>query len=110
MVIAALKKKPLAVKAEAQGKQYIVTVKLDGADATMVYSPDLPYAMSSENENGERVYKTSGKGHFPALMEDILRFFETGEVSFDTNETLDVMKLREAAIKATALNGEWIEI
>lgn len=110
MVIASLKKKPLAVKAEAQGKQYIVTVKLDGAGATMVYSPDLPYAMSNENENGERAYKTSGKGHFPALIEDILRFFETGEISFDTNETLDVMKLREAAIKATSFTGEWIEI
>ena len=110
MVIAALKKEPLAVKAEAQGKQYIVTVQLDGAEATMVYSPDLPYAMSSENKNGERVYKTSGKGHFPALIEDILRFFETGEISFDTQETLSVMKLREAAIKATAQNGEWIDI
>lgn len=110
MVIAALKKKPIAVKAEAQGKQFIVTVKLDGADATMIYSPDLPYAMSNENANGERVYKTSGKGHFPALIEDILCFFETGKISFNTNETLDVMKLREAAIKATALNGEWIQI
>lgn len=110
MVIAALKKEPLAVKAEAQGKQYILTVQLDGAEATMVYSPDLPYAMSSENKNGERVYKTSGKGHFPALIEDILRFFETGEISFDTQETLSVMKLREAAIKATAQNGEWIDI
>ena len=43
-------------------------------------------------------------------MEDILRFFETGEVSFDTNETLAVMKLREAAIKGVARDGEWIEI
>ena len=110
MVIAALKKEPLAVKAQAQGKQYILTVQLDGADATMVYSPDLPYAMSNENKNGERAYKTSGKGHFPALIEDILRFFETGEISFDTKETLAVMKLREAAIKATAKNGEWIQI
>ena len=110
MVIAAFKKAPLSVKAEAQGKQYIVTVKLDGADATMVYSPDLPYAMSSESASGERVYKTSGKGHFPALIEDILLFFETGNISFDTNETLEVMKLREAAIKATRKLGEWIEI
>ena len=66
--------------------------------------------MSSENENGERVYKTSGKGHFPTLIEDILRFFETGEFSFDTNETLDVMKLREAAIKGTLADGQWLDI
>ena len=110
MVIASLKRKPLSIRVEAQGKQYISTVKLDGASATMIYSPELSYAMSSENENGERVYKTSGKGHFPTLIEDILRFFETGEFSFDTNETLDVMKLREAAIKGTLADGQWLDI
>ena len=111
MVIAALKREPLAIRVEAQGRQIISTVKLaEGASATMIYSPELSYAMSSENENGERVYKTSGKGHFPALMEDMIRFFETGEVSFDTSETLAVMKLREAAIKGTAHDGEWLDI
>ena len=111
MVIAALKSKPLAVRVDAQGKQYVSTVHLDdGKGATMVYSPDLGYAMSSENEDGMRAYKVSGKGHFPALLEDILRFFETGEVSFDTNETLAVMKLREAAIKAVAKDGDWLAI
>ena len=110
MVIASLKRTPLAIRVEAQGKQYISTVKLDGASATMIYSPELSYAMSSENENGERVYKTSGKGHFPALIEDILHFFETGEFSFDTNETLDVMKLREAAIKGAFADGQWLNV
>ena len=110
MVIASLKRAPLAIRVEKQGKQYISTVKLDGASATMLYSPELSYAMSNENENGERIYKTSGKGHFPALIEDILRFFETGEISFDTNETLDVMKLREAAIKGTSADGQWLKI
>ena len=110
MVIASLKRTPLAIRVEKQDKQYISTVKLDGASATMLYSPELSYAMSSENENGERIYKTSGKGHFPALIEDILRFFETGEISFDTNETLDVMKLREAAIKGTSADGQWLKI
>ena len=111
MVIASLKRKPLAIRVEAQGKQYISTVKLEGgANATMIYSPDLAYAMSSENENGDRIYKTSGKGHFPALIEDILRFFETGVISFDTNETLSVMKLREAAIKGVSADGKWFDI
>ena len=111
MVIAALKKKPLSVKVDKQGKQYITTVRLaDDRSATMVYSPDLPFSMSSEDEAGERVYKTSGQGHFPNLIADILNFFRTGEISFDTSETLDVMKLREAAIKGTCNIGEWIEV
>ena len=43
-------------------------------------------------------------------MEDMLRFFETGAVSFDTRETLAVMKLREAAIRGLAYDGEWIDV
>lgn len=111
MVIAALKSKPLSVRAEKQGKQYNFSLKLaDGKEATMVYSPDLSFAMSSEDSDGKRCYKASGSSHFPNLIADILNFFKTGEVSFDSSETLEVMKLREAAILATEKLGEEIEI
>ena len=111
MVIATLKAEPRAVKVEAQGKQYIVSVRLDGGkEATMVYSPDLPFALSWENADGARSYKPSGGTHFPNLIRDVINFFECGEVSFDTSETLLVMKLREAALKGTCRLGEWIEI
>jgi hypothetical protein len=111
MVIASLKSEPLAVKAEAQGRQYIISVKLsEDKEATMIYSPDLTFAMSWENAAGERSYKAPGKTHFPNLIADIINFFECGEVSFDTAETLIVMKLREATLRATSRLGEWIEL
>ena len=111
MVIASLKAKPTAVKVEKQGKQLISSVTLDGGkEATMIYSPDLTFAMSGENADGERAYKPSGRSHFPNLISDMMKFFETGEVSFDTNETLEVMKLREASIKGADAPGEWIQI
>ena len=111
MVITALKSKPLAVKVEKQGKQYISSVKLEGGkEAVMVYSPDLAFSASSENENGDRVYKSSGRGHFPNLIEKIVDFFENGKLPFDKEETLEVMKLREAAIKGTHALGEWITV
>jgi hypothetical protein len=34
------------------------------------------------------------------LIADILRFYQTGELPFDTAETLEVMKIREAALLA----------
>ena len=111
MVIAALKSEPLSVRAEKQGKQYTLFVSLaDGKAATMVYSPDLSFAMSSEDSKGERSYKASGKSHFPSLIADILNFFKTGELSFDASETLAVMKLCEAAIKATENLSVEVEI
>lgn len=37
---------------------------------------------------------------FDGLIADILRFFEEGTVSFDTAQTLEAMKLRDAMVKA----------
>ena len=111
MVIASMKSKPVELKAEKQGCQYIVTVRLEGEkEAVMVYSPDLAFSLSAEGYDGKRVFKASGNSHFPKLLLDIVRFFETGEVSFDCAETISVMKLRECAIKATQRVGEWIKI
>lgn len=47
---------------------------------------------------------------FVDLLADILRFFETGEVSFDVNQTLEVMRLREKLILAREKEGEWINL
>ena len=111
MVIAAMKKEPLKIKAEKQGNQYICSVKLEGGrEATMVYAPSLDFSMMSEFEDGTSVYKRSGNGHFPNLIADIINFYECGDISFDVNETLLVMKLREAAIKATENIGTWLDI
>ena len=43
-------------------------------------------------------------------MKDILVFFETGKISFDTAETQEVMKIREAALKAKDTPDVWVEI
>ena len=111
MVIAAMKAEPLKIKAEKQGRQYILSIKLEGEkEATMVYAPALDFSMTSEFEDGSSVYKRSGDGHFPNLIADIINFYECGEISFDTRETLLVMKLREAAIKATENLGVWLDI
>jgi hypothetical protein len=111
MVISVLKEKPLSVRVEKQGAQYCTFVKLSGdREATMLYSPTLPYAISFENVNGKTEHRPAGAGHFQNLMLDIVEFFDTGRVSFDTNETLEVMKLREAAVKGCGRIGEYIQI
>lgn len=44
---------------------------------------------------------------FNSLTEDIMNFFETGKISFDTQQTLEVIKVREALIAAKENAGEW---
>lgn len=44
---------------------------------------------------------------FNHLLVAILRFFETGEVAFDVNQTLEVIKIREALINCKETPGQW---
>lgn len=106
-----LKKSPVRIKAEPQGRsQCIVRVALDDSrEATLVFAPFAPYTVVCEMEEGA-AYKAFQSEFFPRLIEDILRFYLTGEVSFDPAETLWVMKMREGAIKAAANPGEWISL
>jgi hypothetical protein len=43
-------------------------------------------------------------------LQDVLRFYESGTVSFDTAETLEIMAVREKALAALSTPGEWVEI
>lgn len=44
------------------------------------------------------------------LISAILRFFTDGRLPFDTAETVEAMRIREAIVTAKHKNGEWIEI
>mgnify|MGYP001851382533 FL=1 len=43
-------------------------------------------------------------------MADILRFYETGEVSFPQEQTFEAMRVRDAILKAAGREGEWIPV
>ena len=59
----------------------------------------MPFTVCTE-KSGVSAYAELNSDYFRALIADILRFYESGKVSFDTNETREVMRIREALIKA----------
>ncbi len=69
-------------------------VSTDEWCASLVFSPGMPYAVCAELTKGGAVYKKIESKYFMGLIADMLRFFGTGEVSFDPAETPAVMKLR----------------
>ena len=77
----------------------------DGKEASVSFSPSLPYAVGKDGTDELVPIKSA---YFAALIEDMIRFYITGDVSFDIAETLEVMKLREMLIKAKNNLGEWI--
>lgn len=109
MLVAATKKTPKAVCAHVQGNQLFATIRWkEGGEASLLFSPALDFCLLGEDESGAVRRAPAGGDFFPALLRDILRFFETGEVSFDPRETLAVMQLREMILAAAQNAGEWI--
>ncbi len=100
--------KPVAVKVEKQYEQYFTTIEYkNGKMATMIFTDALPFQIYGRKDAEVGIYKTIDSPFFINLLSDILRFYESGEVSFDTKQTLAVMKIREAAIKGKDDLGNW---
>ena len=88
------------VTATPHGTQWFITVDYgDGRLATMIYGERMHYTLYMASTEKE-AWKEAKSAFFPALMKDILNFFETGEISFDTAETKEVIRLCEMTVKA----------
>lgn len=100
------------VKVEKVGDdQYVSNVKFsDDKQATIVYSPNNPFTVGVLQSHGEPGYAAATSDFFKGLLADILRFYNTGVTSFDVNQTLQVMKVREGVIKGMNNCGVWIKL
>ena len=86
---------------------YVETVS--GKVATLTWAPPLPYTVWASTAGQSSVYTSIKSEFFKGLMADILRFYETGEPPFDPAQTLEVMRVREALLRATECPGIWVE-
>ena len=83
----------------------------DDREAMMVFAPRLPYTMQMTDVNGKNKYVAIKSAFFPALMAEILRFYENGKSSVSPEETLEVMRLCQGAVRAMNGDaGEWIAL
>ena len=87
-------------------QEWVDVAYANGKSAKMVFAPGLPFVAAVSDANGT-AYLPINSAFFDSLIADIFRFFETGEVSFAGEETLEVMKIREAAIAAKECANEW---
>ena len=102
------------IRAEQYGQQlYFHIAYGDDRTATMIFARSLPFTvyLSDGDPKGERpVYTPVTSQYFNGLIRDMLRFFETGETSFDAAQTLEIMRIREGALLAEQRMGEWVDL
>ena len=111
MIIKTLGLDPKKVKTESldNGAKTVYVEFASGKQGKMMYAPDNSFSVSVEFSDGKSYAEKVNDGViFAGLIEDMLRFFISGNTSFNTSETLVVSLVREAAIKSNANGGEWI--
>ena len=112
MVVKVMNTKALKVRVEKQGAtQFVINIDFEQEKrATLLFSPAYGFNVCVENSEGAAICRPIVSAMFKGLIADILRFYVTGTVSFDTAQTLEVMKIREGILKAEQSEGEWIEL
>ena len=100
------------IRAEKLGDQWIYRLEYaDDRCALMTYAPrKLGFTVYMNDGAGNYMYTPVNSDFFKVLIADMVRFFEDGEVSFNTEETLEVMKIRNGVILAMQAPDTWIEL
>ena len=95
-----LKAKATRASVRKQGKQVVCEIEFEGnKQATLCYGEAMPFTVCTEH-GGVSAYAELNSDYFRALIADILRFYESGKVAFDTDETREIMRICDALIKA----------
>lgn len=106
MAVLLLKDPVQSVSVKRQGDQRLCEMRTEhGKQATIVYAQRLPYLASGEKPDGEAWHQEIRSSFFNGLIADILHFYETEEVSFDTQQTLEVMRMRDMLLSADRSGG-----
>lgn len=102
-----------ATKVKAENVDGVVKFEVafnNGKTAYMNYSTAFGYDAEIEYKDGTKKKVDLIGGCFQNLINNIVKFFETGKVDFDNTEILEVMKIRDASLIAKDNLGVWIKI
>ena len=93
---------------DGDNDSFELTMK-DSRTAKITYGEGLRFAYEATLENGESVSAVARSSYFKTLMAKILEFFTTGKLPFDTNETVEAMRVRDAILASMKNENEKIE-
>ena len=102
-----------SVRWEARGEQeWVHLCYTDGRRATLVISMGeyLGFHVFLADKGGKTADLAISSPIFYNQMQDTVRFFETGKPSFDKEETLELMRARDAILESKAGGGVPVNI
>lgn len=97
------------VKAERHGSALLCTLETEREkEALLIYAPRMPFSVHGEFCDGRSMYASLRSGYFQTLMQRVLTFFETREPPVSSEQTMEVMRIRDALLSASEKCGEWL--
>ena len=99
------------VKVENIGVQRICRLVAENNVSDVIhYSPSNSFVVTAELKDGRNLKNQVSSEFFVELSSEIIRFFTTQKPPFNPAETLEVMRIRDALLKAENYDGEWINL
>ena len=95
------------------GDQHVYNIQYkDGRTANLVFCSHYgtPAAFIPLIDGLKSQYIQVTSSFFDNLIKGIIKFYDTGVIPFDSNQTLEVMKIRDAVIKSLDESDKWITI
>jgi len=82
----------------------------DGRQAHMYHGEDLPFRIVTQNSENIAKSTVIESDFFGLFIKALIEFFDTGIVPVPHEQTIDVIAIREAGMKAKEAPFEWINI
>lgn len=109
MAVKSLEDSVKKVKVEKLGEQRICHSETEnGKRASIVYSPLEVTSINCETKEGDYTHIDISSEFFIKLIEEIIKFFDTGLLPFDIKQTLEVMRFRDALLNAENADENWL--
>ena len=70
----------------------------------------IDFGVFVADKDGDSKFLPITSDFFALQMADVLRFFNTGEVSFDEAQTLELMKIRDGVLQSKSEGGVWVTL
>ena len=99
------------VKVLSSGKQKVCAIEFeDERLGFLEYDPSNIFGFTVEDKDGTTKNEGTDSAYFKNLLKSILEFFQSGKVPFEKEQTLAVIAIRDALMKAVSKPDKWIKI
>ena len=82
----------------------------DGRTAQMHQCPGLSFRLTAADQGNNATALTVTSDFFGNFIDNLLQFFETGEVPVPQEQTMQVIAIREAGLKAMETPFTWVNV